>query len=216
MFRDGGQRRNSLTYFASNLQLNRKVGQSAMDNVTLYPLRDWILTHCQILASIQLPREAFLPQVGVGTGILIMRRKSPGEIQPDYPIFMALAEQVGHDSRGKIQYRRSPEGDLAFIEEDIETLRWSDGDRVAVQVPLRRLEVWDDLPLIVQCFKDFVRQRYYEVFYTEDPNGAPRIETALPPDIFQTMPVTKEDNLLIEPHDPMGDLALYELAAMVL
>lgn len=164
------------------------------------PLRDWVLTQCQLLASIQLPREAFLPQVGIGTGILFMRRKAEREIQPDYPILMAVAEQVGHDSRGKIQYKRSPEGDLAFVEEETETLRWANGEPTAARVPLRRVEVWDELPDIAAIFRRFVSEHYYEVHYTEDSRGAPQIEAAPPPAFLRERPVTtKNGHLTIEP-----------------
>ena len=65
-------------------------------------IRYWILTHCQVLASVDLPVEAFLPQVGVQASLLFLRRKSQAEMDAealgrveDYPVFMAIAETVG-------------------------------------------------------------------------------------------------------------------------
>jgi type I restriction enzyme M protein len=80
-------------------------------------IRYWILTHCQVLASVDLPVEAFLPQVGVQASLLFLRRKSQAEMdaeamgsRPDYTVFMAVAEKVGHDRRGVTIYQRDADG----------------------------------------------------------------------------------------------------------
>ncbi|MGA2614294.1 MAG: N-6 DNA methylase [Spirochaetia bacterium] len=81
-------------------------------------IRYWIMANCQVLASVDLPVETFLPRTGTQTSVLILRRKSEqqklaeslsGEAG-DYKIFMAMAKAVGKDRRGKIIYVRDPEG----------------------------------------------------------------------------------------------------------
>lgn len=81
-------------------------------------IRYWIMANCQVLASVDLPVETFLPRTGTQTSVLIVRRKSEQEKlaeslsgEPaDYSVFMAVAETVGKDRRGNIIYKRDPEG----------------------------------------------------------------------------------------------------------
>ena len=42
-------------------------------------IRYWILSNCQVLASVDLPVETFLPRTGTQTSVLILRRKSEQE-----------------------------------------------------------------------------------------------------------------------------------------
>src|SRR5206468_12326008 len=63
-----------------------------------------------------------LPQVGVQASLLFLRRKSQAEMDAealghtqDYPVFMAIAEKVGHDRRGNTIYiRDSDSTETAF------------------------------------------------------------------------------------------------------
>jgi len=81
-------------------------------------IRYWILSNCQVLASIDLPVETFLPRTGTQTSVLILRRKSEQEKlgeslsgeTTDYPIFMAIAKSVGKDRRGSTIYKRDAGG----------------------------------------------------------------------------------------------------------
>ena len=81
-------------------------------------VRYWILSSCQILASVDLPVETFLPRTGTQTSVLILRRKSEQEKlakslsaeAEDYKIFMAMANAVGKDRRGKFIFKRDKEG----------------------------------------------------------------------------------------------------------
>jgi type I restriction enzyme M protein len=81
-------------------------------------IRYWILANCQVLASVDLPVEMFLPRTGTQTSVLILRRKSEqeklaeslGDSQPDHKVFMAIAKKIGKDRRGNFIYRREPDG----------------------------------------------------------------------------------------------------------
>jgi len=81
-------------------------------------IRYWIMANCQVLASVDLPVETFLPRTGTQTSVLFLRRKSEQEKlaeslsgeEADYKIFMAIAKSVGKDRRGNIVYKRDKEG----------------------------------------------------------------------------------------------------------
>jgi type I restriction enzyme M protein len=51
-----------------------------LGNPDLEYVRYWILTHTKVLASIDLPVEAFLPQVGVQASLLFLQRKTSEEM----------------------------------------------------------------------------------------------------------------------------------------
>jgi type I restriction enzyme M protein len=61
-------------------------------------IRDFLIKNGRILAVIDVPIETFMPNTSTKTSILIYQKtKNKPE---DYPIFMAVAEEVGHDRRG--------------------------------------------------------------------------------------------------------------------
>ena len=81
-------------------------------------IRYWILSNCQVLASVDLPVETFLPRTGTQTSVLFLRRKSEeeklagslsGETSP-YSVFMAVAKNVGKDRRSNTTYVRDEDG----------------------------------------------------------------------------------------------------------
>ena len=61
--------------------------------------------------------DAFQPNVGVQTSVLVLRRWDRDEEAyckdgtfQDYKIFMAICDHVGHDKRGQTTYVRDDEG----------------------------------------------------------------------------------------------------------
>lgn len=125
-------------------------------------IRYWILQHCQVLASVDLPVEAFLPQVGVQASLLFLRRKSQAEMDAealgrveDYPVFMAIAETVGHDRRGNTIYVRDPDGAETIFAETREVLRRRRNRLVPVTVTVQEKRVDDDLPRVAEAYRQF-------------------------------------------------------------
>lgn len=121
------------------------------------PIRQWILAKTRVLASIDLPVEAFLPQVGVQASLLLLQRKTQAEINfgrdEDYPIFMAVAEHVGHDRRGHPVHRRDPDGyELFETREDIVRVL-KDGKIVTESLTQRGKILADDLPEIARQYR---------------------------------------------------------------
>jgi type I restriction enzyme M protein len=74
-----------------------------LTNSSLQGIRDWLLTHYQLLAVVSLPQFAFSHyDAGVKASIVFLRRLAEGErVLDDAPIFMALAENIGYDATGR-------------------------------------------------------------------------------------------------------------------
>ena len=123
-------------------------------------IRSWILEHAFVIASLDLPVEAFQPQVGVQSSLLFLQKKTAAELalasEPDYAIFMAIAEKIGHDRRGKTVHRRDPDGFDVYedVVERFEVLR--NGQPVVEDRILRRPVVADDLPLIAKSCREWI------------------------------------------------------------
>ena len=127
-------------------------------------IRWWILRHCWVLASVDLPVEVFIVEANVNvlTSLLFLKKKPEAQVhaedlgaQGDYTVFMAVADKVGFDRRGNVLYRRGPEGDELLEDvEEVERIRL--GDRVVTRTLRRRQKlVDDDLPLIAKQYEAF-------------------------------------------------------------
>ncbi|MDD3744482.1 MAG: N-6 DNA methylase [Lentimicrobiaceae bacterium] len=99
-------------------QLGIVLPDSILSNPGYAYVRYWILQNCQVLASVDLPVETFLPRTGTQTSVLILRRKSEneklmesmsGEMAP-YKTFMANVKKVGKDRRGNFIYKKDERG----------------------------------------------------------------------------------------------------------
>jgi len=126
-------------------------------------IRYWILANCQVLASVDLPVEAFLPQVGVQASLLFLRRKSQAEMDAeamghveDYAVFMAVAETVGHDRRGNTLHVRDADGAEAIFTETYDVLRRRANRTVPIKETSKRKRVDDDLPRIAEAYQEYL------------------------------------------------------------
>jgi len=78
------------------------VPEGVMTNTSLQYVRDYILEHCELLASISLPESAFSHfGAGIKASLLFLRRKGKREKLNNYHVFMGVAKQVGIDSTGR-------------------------------------------------------------------------------------------------------------------
>jgi len=134
-----------------------------LGNPDMEYVRFWILRECQVLASIDLPVEAFLPQVGVQASLLFLRRKTDTEknvevlgSREDFDVFMAVAETVGHDRRGNLIYRRDYDGAEIINEQTLRQIRTTKRGQKVVTKTLRDKSVDDDLPKIGEAYHEFV------------------------------------------------------------
>ena len=125
-------------------------------------IRHWILERFKLLASVDLPVEMFLPQVGVQASFLFLQKKTEEEKlaaangKEDYEVFMAIAEAVGKDRRGQPIYVRDDDGVEKLFEEDKRTLVALPDGRIKVmtkRVTVKHLD--DDLPGIAGAYAKF-------------------------------------------------------------
>jgi type I restriction enzyme M protein len=132
-------------------------------------VRWWMLYHMELLASVDLPAEAFLPQVSVQASCVFLRRRDDSELamlggrMPEQrPVFMAIAENCGHGRRGETRYVRGPDGEDVFrVREVIE--RWEQNGRVVEESGKKLMrDLADDLPWIAQQYCCYANGQDFE------------------------------------------------------
>ncbi len=96
--------------------------------------RKWLLSKVQIIAIVDLPREAFQPHTGTKTSLVFLKKVR--NIPDNYPIFMAVSEAVGHDRRGNLLFKKDAAG-MNLLD--------SNGQEV----------IWNDLPEIYKQWNNF-------------------------------------------------------------
>jgi len=130
-------------------------------------VREWLLRHTRVLASIDLHPDTFQPNVSVQTSVLVLERKTDELVateaaarrKNDYPVFMALANHVGHDKRGNLTYVRDSKGN-EIVEEVPELVREYEGSRRVYRHQKTRKKVLDDNTLtIAQAFRKWLSEQ---------------------------------------------------------
>lgn len=120
------------------------VPDGILTNVSLGWIRRWIQDHARILAVVSLPQETFIPYgAGTKTSVLFLQKLDGESLQKlmeqNYPIFMAVAEKIGYDVRGRTLYQKNEKG---------ETLRDENGEP----------RVDTDIPTIIRRFNEVKRK----------------------------------------------------------
>ena len=90
-----------------------------LNNPGLAYFRQCILGQAQLLAVVDMHRDLFQPRNDTQTSMVLLRKWSAGEsalTHGDYPVFMAIADTVGHNKRGNTVYKRAPDGSLLLHE----------------------------------------------------------------------------------------------------
>jgi type I restriction enzyme M protein len=75
----------------------------------------------------------------------------------DYPVFMAIAETVGHDRRGNTIYMRDPDGAETVFTRTYDVLRRRRGRLAPMTVTRREKQIDDDMPQIRDAYREFVK-----------------------------------------------------------
>lgn len=129
-------------------------------------IRWWILRHCEVMASVDLPIEPFkvtVKEYGLTPALpslLVLRRRSRQElnqtVHPDYKVFMAVVDRAGVDARGNTLFQRSPDGEeIIFDEEVVERIRH--GNQVEMRRSTRRdKKMHDELPIVADKYREFI------------------------------------------------------------
>ena len=123
-----------------------------LGNPNMEQTRIWILRHFKLLASVDLPVETFLPQVGVQASLLFLQKKTSAEAlipieEEDYDVFMAIVEKVGKDRRGTPIYEKDDDGAELLFPHTKEWLSYTESGREVVRRRSERIKhLDDDLP----------------------------------------------------------------------
>ena len=135
-----------------------------LGNPNTESVRLWILQHFKLLASVDLPVETFLPQVGVQASLLFLQKKTDAEMlvpieDEDYEVFMAIVEQVGKDRRGVPVYEKDDDGAEILFEHYKRWLAYADNGREIVRQRKERIKhLADDLPKVAKAYKKFLNK----------------------------------------------------------
>lgn len=128
-------------------------------------VREWILHHYKLLASVDMPVETFLPQVGVQSSILFLQKKTAKEqLVPieneDYDVFMAIVDKVGKDRRGVPIYKKDDDGAEILFKDVKRTIVFAPNGREIERVRVeRQRHLDDDLPDVAKAYKKFKEER---------------------------------------------------------
>ena len=123
-------------------------------------IRNWILKRAQILAIVDMQRDLFQPKNDTQTSMVLMRRLDTNEVAEaeatglDYPVFMAVAEKIGHDKRGNVIYRRTADGEDALIKriETISEIDQKTGSEVVRQIEITERQIDDELGEVAEAY----------------------------------------------------------------
>lgn len=132
-----------------------------LGNPNTESVRLWILQHFKLLASVDLPVETFLPQVGVQASLLFLQKKTDAQLlvpieDEDYEVFMAIVEQVGKDRRGVPVYEKDDDGAEILFEHYKKWLTYADNGREIVRQRRERIKhLADDLPKVAKAYMEF-------------------------------------------------------------
>ncbi len=130
-------------------------------------VREWILRHTRVLASIDLHPDTFQPHVSIQTSLLVLERKDPQLIAieqaakhlNDYRVFMALANHIGHDKRGNRIYVRDKHGNEIVREIERQVVEYLDGTPVYQPQRMQEKVVDDNTLQIAEEFRRWLSEQ---------------------------------------------------------
>jgi type I restriction enzyme M protein len=129
-------------------------------------VRYWMLKHTQVLAVVDMARDLFQPKNDTQTSMVLMRRLSADEERTaateglSYPMFMAVAEKIGHDKRGNTIYRRTPDGKDVIVarRERITEIDEATGEEVLKEIEVRDRVVDDELSDVADAYSKWLEE----------------------------------------------------------
>ena len=134
-----------------------------LNNPGLAYFRSCILSQAQLLAVVDMHRDLFQPRNDTQTSVVLLRKWSEGESAAshgDYPVFMAIAEKVGHNKRGNTVFKRAPDGSLLL--DDIRRthrLLKADGSYEEVIVTSKEPIIDDELNAVAEAYHQWLTEQ---------------------------------------------------------
>jgi type I restriction enzyme M protein len=134
-----------------------------LNNPGLAYFRQCILGQAQLLAVVDMHRDLFQPRNDTQTSMVLLRKWSMGESAEshgDYPVFMAIADSVGHNKRGATIFKRAPDGSL-LLRETVKTHRVTKPDGTVDEVEIRAKEpiVDDELDEVAETYHRWLTEQ---------------------------------------------------------
>lgn len=134
-----------------------------LNNPGLAYFRQCILNQAQLLAVVDMHRDLFQPRNDTQTSMVLLRKWSIGEsatTHGDYPVFMAIADTVGHNKRGATIYKRAPDGSL-LLQETVKKHRVPkpDGSYDEVAVRVNEPIVDDELDEVAETYHSWLAEQ---------------------------------------------------------
>ena len=132
-----------------------------LGNPNTESVRLWILRHFKLLASVDLPVENFLPQVGVQASLLFLQKKNDDEMLvpievEEYDVFMAIVESEGKDRRGVPVYVKDDDGAELLFENIKKWLSYDENGKEVVRSRKEHIKrLADDLPKVAEAYKNY-------------------------------------------------------------
>ncbi|MEW6304904.1 MAG: N-6 DNA methylase [Verrucomicrobiota bacterium] len=138
-----------------------------LNNPALGYVRHWMLRHTQILSVVDMARDLFQPKNDTQTSMVVMRRLSADEEKAaetrglDYPVFLAVAEKIGHDKRGNQIYRRTADGKEVIVarKELVTEIDKASGEEVTKETETRDRVVDDELPEVASAYAVWLEEQ---------------------------------------------------------
>lgn len=138
-----------------------------LNNPALGYVRHWLLQNAQVLAVVDMARELFQPKNDTQTSMVLLRRFSAEERasaarkRVDYPVFMAVAEKIGHDKRGSAVYRRLPSGVDVLVErtDSIIHIDPKTGQQKVENRIVKERVLDDELPEVAEAFRAWLAEQ---------------------------------------------------------
>lgn len=126
-------------------------------------VRHWMLKNMELLASVDLPAEAFLPQVSVQASCVFLRKRHLDEHRlagkegiKQRPVFMAIAEKCGHGRRGETTYERNPDGTEVVVTKSV-LERTERRGKIETVERMKQVKVLaDDMPWVAEEYQKHV------------------------------------------------------------
>ena len=163
-----------LLFIERNIQFLKEGGRMAIvlpDSILgspgLHYIRNWILKHAKVVASLDLDKDTFQPKNGTQTSVLFLVKKTKTEINIEqssgrmikYPVFMAMVDKVGHDKRGNLTYKRDNEGN-EIVEKHEEEIKEDFNGKIRIKKIETQSKISDDQTSnVAQLFSDWKKDK---------------------------------------------------------
>ncbi|WP_285314184.1 N-6 DNA methylase [Pseudarthrobacter sp. fls2-241-R2A-168] len=129
-------------------------------------VRQWLMDHTTILASIDLHADTFQPGTSVQTSVLVFRKKTAEQVRDEslsgqmmnYDVFMAICDHVGHDKRGNSIYVRDDDGNEVIVETRDVVTATVDGVRTKRLHSAQERKIDDNTADIAEAFRAWQQQ----------------------------------------------------------